>query len=184
MSKVGLLQAFRKATMSQASDPSTPSRRAKVTKPAAAKAVSPDEPAPPCFVRKLRKAAVGTGCDIRLRVSVLGNPEPKLRWYRNKRPLPPSEAQDPGGLWIRDCRTCDAGLYTCVASNTLGEATSSAVLAVMDLGEGRRLPQHIVPVKAPELMSEGARGKSATYWAPPDTTWYSPAVSHPSTNLA
>ncbi|CAL8406610.1 unnamed protein product [Arctogadus glacialis] len=123
--------------MSQASDPSTPSRRAKVTKPAAAKVVSPDEPAPPCFVRKLRKAAVGTGCDIRLRVSVLGNPEPKLKWYRNKEPLPPSEAQDPGGLWIRDCRTCDAGLYTCVASNTLGEATSSTVLAVMDLGEAR-----------------------------------------------
>ncbi|CAL8388813.1 unnamed protein product [Boreogadus saida] len=139
MSKVGLIQAFRTATMSQASDPSTPSRRAKVTKPAAAKAVSPDEPAPPCFVRKLRKAAVGTGCDIRLRVSVLGNPEPKLRWYRNKEPLLSSEAQDPGGLWIRDCRTCDAGLYTCVASNTLGEATSSAMLAVMDLGEGNTM---------------------------------------------
>ena len=103
---------------------------------AAGKAALLDEPTPPCFIRKLRKAAVGTGCDIRLRVSVLGNPEPEFSWYRNEELLPPSEAQDSGGLWIRDCRTSDAGLYTCVAANDLGEASSSAVLAVMDLGEG------------------------------------------------
>ncbi|XP_012780144.3 striated muscle preferentially expressed protein kinase isoform X2 [Maylandia zebra] len=93
------------------------------------------EPAAPVFVRKLRKAAVGTGCDIRLRVSVLGHPTPSLAWYRNDELLSPSEAQDSGGLWIRDCRTSDAGLYTCVATNELGEARCSAVLAVMDLGE-------------------------------------------------
>uniref|UniRef100_A0A3P8V4C2 Ig-like domain-containing protein n=1 Tax=Cynoglossus semilaevis TaxID=244447 RepID=A0A3P8V4C2_CYNSE len=93
------------------------------------------EPAPPVFNRKLRKAAVGTGCDIRLRVSVAGHPKPVLTWYHNDDPVPPSEAQDPGGLWIRDCGTSDAGLYTCVATNDLGEASCSAVLAIMDLGE-------------------------------------------------
>lgn len=93
-------------------------------------------PTAPVFTRKLRKAAVGTGCDIRLRVSVSGHPTPSLAWYRNDELLPPSEAQDSGGLWIRDCRTSDAGLYTCVATNELGEASCSAVLAVMDLGEG------------------------------------------------
>ena len=106
--------------------------------------MSPDQPAPPCFVRKLRKAAVGTGCDIRLRVCVLGNPEPELRWFRNEEPLPQGEVQDPGGLWIRDCRTCDAGLYTCVASSALGQATSSALLAIMDLGEGRTMSREKV----------------------------------------
>ncbi|KAJ3583799.1 hypothetical protein NHX12_015517, partial [Muraenolepis orangiensis] len=35
--------------------------------------------------------------------------------------------RDPGGLWIRDCRTSHAGLYTCVATNDHGEASSSAV---------------------------------------------------------
>lgn len=125
--------------MSQAAGPNAPSKRARVSQLPAGKTVSPDEPAPPCFVRKLRKAAVGTGCDIRLRVSVSGNPEPQLSWYRNEELLPPSEAQEPGGLWIRDCRTSDAGLYTCVAANGLGEVSSSAVLAVMDLGEGKYL---------------------------------------------
>ncbi|XP_035802106.2 striated muscle preferentially expressed protein kinase isoform X13 [Amphiprion ocellaris] len=93
------------------------------------------EPTAPVFIRKLRKAAVGTGCDIRLRVSVSGYPKPSLAWYHNDELLPPSEGQDSGGLWIRDCRTSDAGLYTCVATNELGEADCSAVLAVMDLGE-------------------------------------------------
>ncbi|XP_067439601.1 striated muscle preferentially expressed protein kinase-like [Thunnus thynnus] len=114
-----------------------PSKRAKVTKDQ----VVPDsktltqEPTPPVFNRKLRKAAVGTGCDIRLRVSVAGFPKPSLTWYHNDKLLPPSEAQDSGGLWIRDCHTSDAGLYTCMATNELGEASCSAVLAIMDLGE-------------------------------------------------
>lgn len=111
-----------------------PSKRAKVTQDQ----VAPDAgvPMPPVFSRKLRKAAVGTGCDIRLRVTAAGFPKPSLTWYRNDELLPPTEAQDSGGLWIRDCRTNDAGLYTCVAANELGEASCSAVLAVMDLGEG------------------------------------------------
>lgn len=99
---------------------------------------------PPVFSRKLRKAAVGTSCDIRLRVSVTGYPKPSLTWYHNDEPRLPSEGQDSGGLWIRDCRMSDAGLYTCVATNELGEASCSAVLAIMDLGEDRRVntPEH------------------------------------------
>uniref|UniRef100_A0A3P9MR32 Ig-like domain-containing protein n=1 Tax=Oryzias latipes TaxID=8090 RepID=A0A3P9MR32_ORYLA len=86
------------------------------------------EPSAPVFTRKLRKAAVGAGCDIRLRVSVSGHPKPVLTWYHNDELLPPSEAQESGGLWIRDCRTTDAGLYTCLATNELGKASCSAVL--------------------------------------------------------
>ncbi|KAJ3583798.1 hypothetical protein NHX12_015516 [Muraenolepis orangiensis] len=66
------------------------------------------QPAPPRFTRKLRQAALGTGCDVRLRVAVSGNPEPTLLWYRDGEPLPPpgeARDRDPGGLWIRDCRT-------------------------------------------------------------------------------
>ncbi|KAM3585598.1 uncharacterized protein V6R79_022192 [Siganus canaliculatus] len=116
---------------------SVPSKRPKVSKDQVVPAseVTVQEPSPPVFNRKLRKAAVGTGCDIRLRVSVAGFPKPSLSWYHNDELLPPSEAQDSGGLWIRDCRTTDAGLYTCVATNELGDASCSAVLAVMDLGE-------------------------------------------------
>ncbi|XP_048090328.1 striated muscle preferentially expressed protein kinase isoform X5 [Alosa alosa] len=91
-------------------------------------------PGPPVFLRKLKRGAVGTGCDVRLRVSVGGHPEPVLHWYHDDLPVA-SDERDPGGLWIRDCQPTDRGLYTCVAVNALGEARSSAVLAVLDLGE-------------------------------------------------
>ncbi|XP_041662707.1 striated muscle preferentially expressed protein kinase [Cheilinus undulatus] len=91
-------------------------------------------PTPPVFIRKMRNAAVGTGCDIRLKVTVAGDPQPSLYWYHND-DLLNMENQEYGGLWIRDCKPSDAGLYTCIANNHLGEARSSAVLAVLDLGE-------------------------------------------------
>ncbi|XP_053733617.1 striated muscle-specific serine/threonine-protein kinase [Synchiropus splendidus] len=91
-------------------------------------------PTPPVFTRKMRNAAVGTGCDIRLKVTVAGDPQPSLYWYHNE-DLLNMENQEYGGLWIRDCKPSDAGLYTCIANNHLGEARSSAVLAVLDLGE-------------------------------------------------
>lgn len=92
-------------------------------------------PTPPVFIRRMRNAAVGTGCDIRLKVAVAGDPQPSLDWYHNDEPIS-MEQQEYGGLWIRDCRPAHAGLYTCIATNHLGEAKSSAVLAVLDLGEG------------------------------------------------
>ncbi|XP_059822110.1 striated muscle-specific serine/threonine-protein kinase-like [Hypanus sabinus] len=88
----------------------------------------------PAFVRKLRNAAVGTGCDIRLKVSVTGSPLPTLNWFRNNTPLPP-DADDYGALSIRDCQSTDAGVYTCIARNAHGEARTSAVLAVLEVEE-------------------------------------------------
>uniref|UniRef100_A0A8C6SH91 Ig-like domain-containing protein n=1 Tax=Neogobius melanostomus TaxID=47308 RepID=A0A8C6SH91_9GOBI len=82
----------------------------------------------------MRNAAVGTGCDIRLKVSVTGDPQPSLYWYHNEELLN-MDNQEYGGLWIRDCKPSDAGLYTCIANNHQGETRSSAVLAVLDLGE-------------------------------------------------
>lgn len=93
------------------------------------------QPCPPQFVRKLKNAAIGTGCDIRLKVAVSGNPKPTLSWYKNKEPLDP-RAEEYGTLCIRDSKMEDAGVYTCVAQNALGEAVTSAVLAIIDL-EGK-----------------------------------------------
>lgn len=91
--------------------------------------------APPVFLRKLKWAAVAAECDVHLRVSVGGNPRPTLHWYHNDDPLI-NDLEDYDGLWIRDCKQADGGLYTCVAVNHLGEARTSAVFAVLDVGQG------------------------------------------------
>ncbi|XP_072274132.1 striated muscle preferentially expressed protein kinase isoform X2 [Pyxicephalus adspersus] len=98
------------------------------------------QPCPPQFLRKLKNAAIGTGCDIRLKVAVSGNPVPTLNWYKNKKPLDP-RAEEYGTLCIRDSKMEDAGVYTCVAQNAMGEAVTSAVLAIIDLEEIRTFPE-------------------------------------------
>uniref|UniRef100_A0A663MXU4 Ig-like domain-containing protein n=1 Tax=Athene cunicularia TaxID=194338 RepID=A0A663MXU4_ATHCN len=115
--------------------PGIPPKRAKVTAEPGAPEEGPARPAAPFFARKLKNAAIGTGCDIRLRVVVVGNPRPSLRWYRNEELLAPCE-EEYGTLWIRDSKKEDAGVYTCIAENERGEAMTSAVLAIIDM-EGK-----------------------------------------------
>lgn len=115
--------------------PGIPPKRAKVTAEPGAPEEGPARPAAPFFARKLKNAAIGTGCDIRLRVVAVGNPRPSLRWYRNEELLTPRE-EEYGTLWIRDSKKEDAGVYTCVAENERGEAMTSAVLAIIDM-EGK-----------------------------------------------
>uniref|UniRef100_A0A672UHQ6 Ig-like domain-containing protein n=1 Tax=Strigops habroptila TaxID=2489341 RepID=A0A672UHQ6_STRHB len=118
--------------------PGIPPKRAKVTAEPGAAEEGPARPAAPCFVRKLKNAVIGTGCDIRLRVVVVGNPQPSLRWYRNEELLAPRE-EEYGTLWIRDSKKEDAGVYTCIAENERGEAMTSAVLAIIDMeGKGSK----------------------------------------------
>ncbi|XP_030064611.1 striated muscle preferentially expressed protein kinase [Microcaecilia unicolor] len=86
----------------------------------------------PVFIRKLKNAAIGSGCDISLKVTVTGHPQPVLTWYKNEN-LITSKGQEYGTLWIRDSNMEDAGVYTCVAQNELGEAMTSAVLAIIEM---------------------------------------------------
>lgn len=115
--------------------PGIPPKRAKVTAEQGVAEGGPARLAAPAFVRKLKNAAIGTGCDIRLRVVAVGNPRPSLRWYRNEEQLAPRE-EEYGTLWIRDSKKEDAGVYTCIAENERGEAMTSAVLAIIDM-EGK-----------------------------------------------
>ncbi|NWW32457.1 SPEG kinase, partial [Panurus biarmicus] len=112
--------------------PGIPPKRAKVTAEPGPPQEGSAHLAAPYFVRKLKNAAIGTGCDIRLRVVVVGNPRPSLRWYRNEEQLAQS-GEEYGTLWIRDSKKEDAGVYTCVAENEQGEAMTSAVLAIIDM---------------------------------------------------
>ncbi|XP_063198230.1 striated muscle preferentially expressed protein kinase-like [Chroicocephalus ridibundus] len=138
--------------------PGIPPKRAKVTAEPGGPEEGPARPAAPAFVRKLKNAAIGTGCDIRLRVVAVGNPRPSLRWYRNEELLAPRE-EEYGTLWIRDSKKEDAGVYTCIAENESGEAMTSAVLAIIDMEDsetGEDEPSDPQVTQRSELQDETA----------------------------
>lgn len=100
--------------------------------------IPPEErPQPPSFLRSLRSSAIGAGCDIKLRVTVTGNPRPQLAWHKDNAPVGGGghgaslEEEEYGCLWIRDCQPGDSGSYTCVASNSAGAARTTARLTVI-----------------------------------------------------
>ncbi|XP_009460434.1 PREDICTED: striated muscle preferentially expressed protein kinase [Nipponia nippon] len=138
--------------------PGIPPKRAKVTAEPGAPEEGPARPVAPFFARKLKNAAIGTGCDIRLRVVAVGNPQPSLRWYRNEELLAPRE-EEYGTLWIRDSKKEDAGVYTCIAENERGEAMTSAVLAIIDMEDsetGEDEPSDPQVTQRSELQDETA----------------------------
>ncbi|XP_049661803.1 striated muscle preferentially expressed protein kinase isoform X3 [Accipiter gentilis] len=138
--------------------PGIPPKRAKVTAEPGAPEEGPARPAAPFFARKLKNAAIGTGCDIRLRVVAVGNPRPSLRWYRNEELLAP-RGEEYGTLWIRDSKKEDAGVYTCIAENERGEAMTSAVLAIIDMEDsetGEDEPSDPQVTQRSELQDETA----------------------------
>ncbi|XP_068263278.1 striated muscle preferentially expressed protein kinase isoform X3 [Nyctibius grandis] len=138
--------------------PGIPPKRAKVTVEPGAPEEGPARLAAPFFARKLKNAAIGTGCDIRLRVVAVGNPRPSLHWYRNEELLAPCE-EEYGTLWIRDSKKEDAGVYTCIAENERGEAMTSAVLAIIDMEDsetGEDEPSDPQVTQRSELQDETA----------------------------
>ncbi|XP_078407443.1 striated muscle preferentially expressed protein kinase [Cetorhinus maximus] len=110
-----------------------------------------DPSQPPAFLRKLKNAAVGSGCDLRLKVAVTGSPVPTLAWFKNNRCLA-QESGEYGALWIRDCKPADAGIYTCIARNHLGQSRTSALLAVLDLEESWSLYAYIWTTNSCEVF--------------------------------
>nr|XP_023498167.1 striated muscle preferentially expressed protein kinase isoform X3 [Equus caballus] len=105
----------------------------------------------PVFLRPLKDAAVCAGSDVRLRVVVSGTPQPSLSWFRDGQLLPPP-APEPSCLWLRSCGAQDAGVYSCRAQNTRGQASCEAVLTVLEVGENRPLPQGLWPTHPCEVF--------------------------------
>ncbi|XP_062972873.1 striated muscle preferentially expressed protein kinase isoform X2 [Elgaria multicarinata webbii] len=105
--------------------PAIPPKRAKVT-------AEQTGPAAPIFLQELKDMTTSISHDILLRVAVTGSPQPHLSWYKDKMPFAPTQEKDEeyGSLRICDSKVADAGVYSCVAKNEHGEATSSATVTI------------------------------------------------------
>ncbi|XP_070476020.1 striated muscle preferentially expressed protein kinase isoform X2 [Equus przewalskii] len=112
----------------------------------------------PVFLRPLKDAAVCAGSNVRLRVVVSGTPQPSLSWFRDGQLLPPP-APEPSCLWLRSCGAQDAGVYSCRAQNTRGQASCEAVLTVLEVGDSETGEDDISDVQGTqrlELRDDGA----------------------------
>lgn len=86
----------------------------------------------PRFTERLQPAQLMDGDELVLPCVVIGHPTPKIQWFRNEEPLENSNgvsiSQEANGrcvLTISEVFPEDAGEYTCLATNKIGEASST-----------------------------------------------------------
>uniref|UniRef100_A0A672I7Z7 Ig-like domain-containing protein n=1 Tax=Salarias fasciatus TaxID=181472 RepID=A0A672I7Z7_SALFA len=83
----------------------------------------------PVFLSQLTPASVASGETARLTVRVSGFPKPTVKWSSNC--VIVADPDGSGFIRIQAVKQADSGLYTCKASNQLGEASCSAQLVVV-----------------------------------------------------
>ena len=91
------------------------------------------EGAEPFFTKGLVDQWIDRGETLTFHCIVTGDPDPKIKWYRNGTLLKPTDRisieKTPDGqctLLIKDCSLTDEGVYRCEAENPLGKAKTQA----------------------------------------------------------
>ncbi|XP_051761954.1 striated muscle preferentially expressed protein kinase isoform X2 [Ctenopharyngodon idella] len=122
---------------------------------------------PPVFHIKLRDHVLLEGDPVTLSCLPAGSPHPHISWMKDKKPLEIDPRMNmiscPDGrqlLMIMKTTKKDAGLYECVASNTLASVTSSCVVSLARLPNSPGTPE--VPQKY--------KNTALVVWRPSDTT--------------
>ncbi|XP_047531484.1 obscurin isoform X5 [Vanessa atalanta] len=120
-------------------------------------AVNPT-PRKPSFSQELEDVKVVVGQPVQLEAKVMAFPAPEVKWFKDGVPVRPSQAvnfiNQPGGvvgLSIDSCRPEDAGVYSLVVTNRLGEVASKAKVEV---GQKERKPAFIAELQ-PAKVIEG-----------------------------
>ncbi|XP_046962519.1 obscurin isoform X2 [Vanessa cardui] len=120
-------------------------------------AVNPT-PRKPSFSQELEDVKVVVGQPVQLEARVMAFPAPEVKWFKDGVPVRPSQAvnfiNQPGGvvgLSIDSCRPEDAGVYSLVVTNRLGEVASKAKVEV---GQKERKPAFIAELQ-PAKVIEG-----------------------------
>ncbi|CAH1252571.1 QRICH2 [Branchiostoma lanceolatum] len=92
----------------------------------------------PAFTKKLTTMLAKEGSTFEAAVRVSGDPQPDITWYHHDKPLKPTDkldiVKDKGysSLVFMEVLPQHAGLYSCVATNVMGKATSRAPLVITD----------------------------------------------------
>ncbi|XP_033628773.1 uncharacterized protein LOC117291257 isoform X2 [Asterias rubens] len=101
---------------------------------------SQSQDSPPELVTQLQDTFILKGDAMRLEVQARGHPVPEVLWYKDGTELQHGknlqlkfDGEDTWALITRNIKAQDGGVYTCVAENSLGSTSTSAVIAVAGL---------------------------------------------------
>lgn len=104
---------------------------------------------PPVFCQPLTDCCVEEGNSIVLQSMIRGAPPMSVCWLHNGEPALFGIRTFRGGiarLVVKECLPEDAGVYTCMAKNGIGKASSSAAVIVSDLEAIYKRKDLTVPV--------------------------------------
>ncbi|XP_011496103.1 PREDICTED: titin-like [Ceratosolen solmsi marchali] len=113
----------------------------------------------PQFIQKLQPLICESNKPAKFSCKVIGNPIPKIAWYKNEKELHAnekyliSEVETTAVLEIKDIIKEDVGRYTCTASNLVGVATSTVNLIILDKEEEGIAAHFSNPIK-PVVVEE------------------------------
>ncbi|CAB3382376.1 Hypothetical predicted protein [Cloeon dipterum] len=94
----------------------------------------------PHFCSRLTDRTTQVGSKVKLTCSVLGTPDPTIQWFYEDKPITPKTSTNyritnMDGLVTLEIKSAtleDAGLYTCIAKNEVGEEKSAAQVKIFE----------------------------------------------------
>ncbi|XP_040194726.1 roundabout homolog 2 isoform X21 [Rana temporaria] len=104
----------------------------------------------PTFVRKPVNQVVLEDETVEFRCSVLGDPQPTVRWKKDDADLPRGryDIKDDYTLRIKKAASIDEGTYTCISENRVGKIEAAATLTV-------RAPPQFVVRPRDQIVAQG-----------------------------
>uniref|UniRef100_A0A673GND6 Ig-like domain-containing protein n=1 Tax=Sinocyclocheilus rhinocerous TaxID=307959 RepID=A0A673GND6_9TELE len=114
---------------------------------------------PPHFIKAIEHVKYAAGSHALFEYTVAGVPLPDVQWYRGSNHMQPSKyciivnnTDGSGYLKILGIQQSDSGLYSCRASNPLGETSCSAELIVFLETSSEATESRLYSVSLPEQV--------------------------------
>lgn len=92
-----------------------------------------DKHEPPEILEPLQSYVIREGETVVLSTQIVGNPAPKVTWYKNGKPLKdliPKQDDHVNTLTLIQPQVSDSGDYSVIAINDLGKVETKATLTV------------------------------------------------------